>query len=72
LCNGKSRAEVPEADAQKFEELLGNLQKYAVEMENMGRTKAIHAEHVIFDEHIVLSRDILSNLQVPWNGQVHI
>jgi len=38
----------------------------------MGRTKAIHAEHVIFDEHIVLSRDILSNLQVPWNGQVHI
>ena len=71
LCNGKSRAQVPAADPHKFQELLGNLQKYAVDMENMGRAEAIEAEHVIFNEHVVLSRDILRTLQVPWNGQVH-
>ena len=62
---------MPAADPHKFQELLENLRKYAVEMENMGRAQAIEAEHAIFKEHVVLSREILGTIQVQWNGKVH-
>ena len=62
---------MPAADPHKFQQLLANFLQYAADMENMGRAKAIEADHAIFNEHVVLSRDILAEMQVPWNGQVH-
>jgi hypothetical protein len=62
---------VPLADAEKWQDFLQNVQKYEVKMKNPTvRAQEITAQHVIFDEQVVMSMRILEDIGVPWNGQV--